>query len=175
MHFCGRARALYPLYPALDPDPRAVLGIRYSVLICPWRLSQCHTGHRTSRRCCPCRKTHIDGAENPLATLYGRSLQEVAKYLILDGHVLNFTTLVCSADWYNSLTPEQQTALTETCKAAAEYNNGLVKDADGDYLQKMKDAGVTVVHGVHRLGGQGVAGAVHPVGGDDVQALLLQG
>ena len=88
---------------------------------------------------------NIDGAENPLATLYGRSLQEVAKYLILDGHVLNFTTLVCSADWYNSLTPEQQTALTETCKAAAEYNNGLVKDADGDYLQKMKDAGVTVV------------------------------
>ena len=69
----------------------------------------------------------------------------MAKYLILDGHVLNFTTLVCSADWYNSLTPEQQTALTETCKAAAEYNNGLVKDADGDYLQKMKDAGVTVV------------------------------
>lgn len=89
--------------------------------------------------------SNIDGAENPLATLYGRSLQEVAKYLILDGHVLNFTTLVCSADWYNSLTPEQQTALTETCEKAAEYNNGLVAEADGDYLQKMKDAGVTVV------------------------------
>ena len=29
----------------------------------------------------------IDGAENPLATLYGRKLHEVAKYLILDGHV----------------------------------------------------------------------------------------
>ena len=34
----------------------------------------------------------IDGAENPLATLYGRKLHEVAKYLILDGHVKNFTT-----------------------------------------------------------------------------------
>ena len=34
----------------------------------------------------------IDGAENPLSTLYGRKLHEVAKYLILDGHVLNFTT-----------------------------------------------------------------------------------
>lgn len=87
----------------------------------------------------------IDGAENPLATLYGRSLQEVAKYLILDGHVKNFTTWVCSADWYNSLTPEQQTALTETCKAAGEYNNQLVMEADSDYLQKMKDAGVEVV------------------------------
>ena len=87
----------------------------------------------------------IDGAENPLATLYGRSLQEVAKYLILDGHVLNFTTWVCSADWYNSLTAEQQEALTKTCKEAGEYNNGLVEAADGDYLQKMKDEGVTVV------------------------------
>jgi len=90
--------------------------------------------------------THtINGAENPLSTLYGRSLQEVAKYLILDGHVLNFTTLVCSADWYNSLTEEQQNALTETCKAAGEYNNELQAQADADYLQKMKDAGVEVV------------------------------
>ena len=53
----------------------------------------------------------IDGAENPLATLYGRKLHEVAKYLILDGHVKNFTTWVVSADWFNSLTEEQQTWL----------------------------------------------------------------
>ena len=55
----------------------------------------------------------IDGAENPLATLYGRKLHEVAKYLILDGHVKNFTTWVVSADWFNSLTEEQQTWLLE--------------------------------------------------------------
>ena len=48
----------------------------------------------------------IDGAENPLATLYGRKLHEVAKYLILDGHVKNFTTWVVSADWFNGLTEE---------------------------------------------------------------------
>ena len=34
--------------------------------------------------------------------------QEVATYLILDGHVKNFTTLVCGAQFFNSLTPEQQ-------------------------------------------------------------------
>ena len=87
----------------------------------------------------------IDGGENPLSTLYGRKHHEVAKYLILDGHVKNFTTWVCSADWYNSLTAEQQAALTETCKAAGEYNHELVMAADSDYLQKMKDAGVEVV------------------------------
>lgn len=87
----------------------------------------------------------IDGAENPLSTLYGRKLHEVAKYLILDGHVKNFTTWVCSADWYNSLTPEQQEALTNTCVEAGKYNNELQASADDEYMQKMIDEGVEVV------------------------------
>lgn len=87
----------------------------------------------------------IDGAENPLATLYGRKLHEVAPYLIMDGHVKNFTTWVCSADWFNSLTPEQQQWLIETAEEAGAYNNEVQAQADLDYLQLMKDEGVTVV------------------------------
>ena len=86
----------------------------------------------------------IDGAENPVATLYGRKLHEVAPYLILDGHVLNFTTWVCSNDWYQALTPDQQQWLTETCEEAGEKNNDYVDSSSEDYLQKMKDEGVTV-------------------------------
>ncbi|KXL53008.1 sialic acid-binding periplasmic protein SiaP precursor [Anaerotignum neopropionicum] len=87
----------------------------------------------------------IDGAENPLSTLYGRKLHEVAKNLILDGHVLNFTTWVCSSDWFNSLTEEQQNILTKTGKEAGIYNNQIQEESEADYLQKMKDEGVTVV------------------------------
>lgn len=87
----------------------------------------------------------IDGAENPLATLYGRKLHEVAPNLILDGHVLNFTTWVCSADWFNSLTEEQQSILMETGKEAGVYNNEVQAASEQEYLQKMKDEGVTVV------------------------------
>lgn len=87
----------------------------------------------------------IDGAENPLATLYGRKLHEVAKNLILDGHVLNFTTWVCSDDWFNSLTPEQQALLVSTGEEAGLYNNELQTASESEYLQKMKDEGVTVV------------------------------
>lgn len=86
----------------------------------------------------------IDGAENPLATLYGRKLHEVAKYLILDGHVKNFTTWVMSADLFNSLTPEQQELLVSTGEEAGLYNNELVDASEADYLQMMKDEGVTV-------------------------------
>lgn len=87
----------------------------------------------------------IDGAENPLGTLYGRKLHEVAKYLILDGHVKNFTTWVCSADWFNSLTQEQQQWLLETAQEAGIYNNEIQVEMDAEYLQKMKDEGVVVV------------------------------
>ncbi len=87
----------------------------------------------------------IDGAENPLATLYGRKLHEVAPYLIMDGHVKNFTTWVCSADWFNSLTPEQQQWLVETAQEAGEYNNEVQAASDGEYLQMLIDEGVTVV------------------------------
>jgi len=87
----------------------------------------------------------IDGAENPLSTLYGRKLHEVAKYLILDGHVLNFTTWVCSNDWFSSLTEEQQNILLETGKEAGLYNNEVQAQSEQEYLQMMKDEGVTVV------------------------------
>lgn len=86
----------------------------------------------------------IDGAENPITTLYGRKLHEVAKYLILDGHVKNFTTWVCSADFFNSLTKEQQDLLVSTGEEAGLYNNSLQADAEAEYLQQMKDEGVTV-------------------------------
>lgn len=86
----------------------------------------------------------IDGAENPLATLYGRKLHEVAPYLILDGHVKNFTTWVCGTAFFDSLTAEQQELLISTGEEAGIYNNQLVDDSEQDYLNKMKDEGVTV-------------------------------
>ena len=68
----------------------------------------------------------------------------MAKYLILDGHVLNFTNWICSADWFNSLTPEQQEALIETGKEAGVYNNEVQAEADAHYRGLMEDEGVTV-------------------------------
>ena len=87
----------------------------------------------------------IDGGENPLSTLYGRKHHEVAKYLIMDGHVLNFTNWVCSSMWFDGLTPEQQEALIETGKEAGVYNNELQAEADDYYKGLMIDEGVTVV------------------------------
>lgn len=86
----------------------------------------------------------IDGGENPLSTLYGRKHHEVAKYLCLDGHVLNFTNWVCSDMWFDSLTEEQQNLLIETGKEAGIYNNQLQAEADEYYMNLMIEEGVTV-------------------------------
>lgn len=87
----------------------------------------------------------IDGGENPLSTLYGRKHHEVAKYLILDGHVLNFTNWICSSMWFDSLTEEQQKALVETGHEAGVYNNELQAQANDYYRGLMEKEGVTVV------------------------------
>jgi len=86
----------------------------------------------------------IDGGENPLSTLYGRKHHEVAKYLILDGHVLNFTNWICSSMWFDSLTPEQQKALVETGHEAGVFNNELQAKANDYYRGLMEKEGVTV-------------------------------
>lgn len=86
----------------------------------------------------------VEGVENPFTTLYGQSFQEVAKYMLLTGHIKNFTTWVCGSDFFYSLTPEQQELLISTGEEAGLYNNELQAENEEIYLQKLKDAGVTV-------------------------------
>lgn len=86
----------------------------------------------------------IDGVENPLAVLYNGKFHEVAKYLLLDGHVYNVTNLVVGVDFYNSLTPEQQKLLSETCDEAGRYQNELQEQIEKEILAKFKEEGVTI-------------------------------
>ncbi len=87
----------------------------------------------------------IDGLENPLTVLYNGKFQEVAKYLILDGHVKNFTTWITGTDFFNSLTPEQQQILIETGNEAGIYNNTIQEKVAQETLEKLKEEGVEVI------------------------------
>ncbi len=86
----------------------------------------------------------LDGVENPLSTLYGQSFQEVAKYILMTGHIKNFTTWCIGTDFLNSLTDEQKEILFTTGEEAGLYNNELQEAANEDYAQKMIDAGVEI-------------------------------
>lgn len=86
----------------------------------------------------------LDGVENPLSTLYGQSFQETAKYILMTGHIKNFTTWCIGTGYLNTLTPEQQELLVKTGEEAGLYNNQLQEAANDDYAQKMIDAGVEI-------------------------------
>lgn len=86
----------------------------------------------------------IDAVENPVVSLANRSFQEVAKYVVRDGHILATSMWICGESFYQSLTPEQQQILTECADEAGLYNNELQDDATEEALQTLADAGVTV-------------------------------
>lgn len=87
----------------------------------------------------------IDGLENPIPVLANGKFHEVAKYLILDGHVRNFTTWLTGASTFDALTDEQKEILKSTGDEAGLFNNDLVDQATETDLQTMKDGGVTVL------------------------------
>jgi tripartite ATP-independent transporter DctP family solute receptor len=86
----------------------------------------------------------IDAVENPVVSLANRSFQEVAKYVVRDGHILATSMWICGESFYNTLTAEQQQILSECADEAGLYNNELQDDATADALQILEDAGVTI-------------------------------
>lgn len=86
----------------------------------------------------------IDAVENPVVSLANRSFQEVAKYVVRDGHVLATSMWVCGESFYQSLTPEQQQILSECADEAGLYNNELQDEATEEALKILDEAGVTV-------------------------------
>ena len=84
----------------------------------------------------------IDGLENPLTTIAGAHWEEVAKYIALDAHTYDVNSMVCSMQFWNSLTPEQQELLTKTAKEAGDYQNKAVEEKEGEARAVLEKAGV---------------------------------
>lgn len=86
----------------------------------------------------------IDGVENPLSTLYGRSFQEVSKNILLTGHIKNFSTWVAGTQFMSTLSENQQEILRSTAEEAGVYNNELQVEAEAEYSRLLEAAGVTI-------------------------------
>jgi len=86
----------------------------------------------------------VDGLENPLTVLDGGKYQEVAKYVILDGHIKNITTFVIGSKFYNRLTQEQQKILIDSANEAGLYNDSIQVAKEKEAMQHLAAAGVTI-------------------------------
>jgi TRAP-type transport system periplasmic protein len=83
----------------------------------------------------------VDGQENPLADIVGRSLQEVQKNISISNHVYTPVTLVMNLKKFESLTPEQQKLAKEAAAEAAKTVRAMGAEKDLALLKQLKDSG----------------------------------
>ncbi len=87
----------------------------------------------------------VDGAEQPIANYKSNAFDEVAPYLLLDGHTLGAIQLVITDTGWNKLTEEQRGWIMEAGKATQEFNAGLSAGEEAKVLEKLIADGVTVI------------------------------
>ncbi|MDR1931715.1 MAG: C4-dicarboxylate TRAP transporter substrate-binding protein [Spirochaetales bacterium] len=87
----------------------------------------------------------IDGGEWQLPTVYSSKFYEVCKNISLSRHFLLTGSIVCGSAWYDSLSKEQQTQLSETAVKTYKDNQTIVIEYEKKYLDEMRDSfGVAV-------------------------------
>jgi len=87
----------------------------------------------------------VDAAEQPIANYKANGFQEVAPYMILDGHTLGAIQVIITDDAWNKLSEEQQNVLIEAGKIASEYNRQISAEKENEVLEALKAEGTTIV------------------------------
>jgi TRAP-type C4-dicarboxylate transport system substrate-binding protein len=77
----------------------------------------------------------VDGQENPVSVFRHPKLEEVQKYMILDGHVFSMTTYLINERWFQSLPDDLRTAIDQSVQISRDMHNAI------SYLLEKKDIG----------------------------------
>lgn len=87
----------------------------------------------------------VDGMEGVSWSVVANGLQEVCKYMTLDGHVYSPSVLIMNTNLYdNKLSEEQLAAVVKAAEEAGTWQTNLVKDSEQSDLQTLRDAGMVV-------------------------------
>ncbi|MCE7029475.1 TRAP transporter substrate-binding protein [Jiella avicenniae] len=87
----------------------------------------------------------IDAQENPLTTNWTNNFQEVTDYLVLTGHVKDFAGFMMGEAYFESLPKDIQEAAVEAARSASAVIGDYVVAEEENFIQKFRDAGVTVI------------------------------
>ncbi len=87
----------------------------------------------------------VDAAEQPIANYKSKAFNEVAPYMILDGHTLGAIQVIITDEAWDKLSANQQKALVEAGKLASAFNRALSEGAENKVLKDLAAAGATVV------------------------------
>lgn len=86
----------------------------------------------------------VDGQENPAALIYTAKLFEVQDYVSLTGHMYSPMVLAISERKWSSLSTEIQEIIQQAADQAKDYERKLSAEQEADYIEKLKEEGVTV-------------------------------
>ena len=87
----------------------------------------------------------VDGAEQPIVNYQSNAFNEVAPYMILDGHTFGACMVLITDSAWDKLTPAQQEAVMEAGGIASRYNAGCSQDVEDECKAKLVESGVTFV------------------------------
>lgn len=87
----------------------------------------------------------VDGQENPIPTIYQQKYYEAQKYLIMTSHLLGGDFWVMNERKFQSFPKERQDAILRTAREAILWGDSLILEQEKDLLDKLKEAGMTVL------------------------------
>jgi tripartite ATP-independent transporter DctP family solute receptor len=86
----------------------------------------------------------LDGYEHPVVDMYANKMFEVQKYLTITNHVYTPVALVVSSKWWNSLTPDQQSAVQKAAEEARTFQRKAELADAADVVGQLKAKGMSV-------------------------------
>ena len=86
----------------------------------------------------------VDGAEQPVANYRSNAFDEVAPYLVLDGHTLGVMQIVMADYSWDKLNEEQQGWITEAAKYASLVCRDKVAEIEEQNFGILREKGVTI-------------------------------
>ena len=86
-----------------------------------------------------------DGAEQPITNYRSNAFQEVAPYLLLDGHTLGAIQIIVADSGWEKLNDQQRAWIMEAGKYAQQENAKISAEADERVLAQLKASGIHVI------------------------------
>lgn len=90
----------------------------------------------------------VDGAELVYPNITAANLNEVLSHANETAHILLINFQVVSAEWFNGLPEDYQTALVEECRAAGQETSRVIEQATQEAKAQLQEAGMTIVEDV---------------------------
>ncbi|MDO4337802.1 MAG: TRAP transporter substrate-binding protein [Eubacteriales bacterium] len=84
----------------------------------------------------------VDGAEQPIVNYQSNAFNEVAPYMIKDGHTLGCAEVLITDAAMAKLSEEQAAAVAEAGKYASEFNADLSEEIENECIAELEEAGV---------------------------------